>query len=665
MEKIQVIRLNTLVVGSGAAGFNAALRLKQLGVEKVAIATEGIDMGTSRNTGSDKQTYYKLGMAGDVPDSVATMAKDLFAGGCVDGDHALVEAALSARCFLHLCELGVPFPTNCYGEYVGYKTDHDPCARATSVGPLTSKRMTEQLETAVKQSGVPIYDNTLVISVIKDGEKAVGVLALDTKASPAQEMQDAKALQAQGMQETEASPSRFRLFHCKNIIFATGGPGGIYADSVYPQCHSGSSGVLFEAGVKGQNLTQWQYGLASVAPRWNVSGTYMQVLPRIVSVDEDGVEYDFLEEYFTDEGECLSMVFLKGYQWPFDSRKVLNGSSVIDLLVYREKVMRGRRVFLDYTCNPGKKETVAYKSLSQEAHEYLQKAGACFGTPIERLAHMNKPAIELYASKGVDLYKERLEIALCAQHNNGGAKVDMWWQSDVKGLFVCGEAAGTHGIYRPGGSALNAGQVGSLRAAQYIAAKATGEPMEEERFLALAADTVEANRQLVAAMTDAAGCSNARELLAQSRQRMSTFGGAFREKARIEQAICETRELLSGFSQFCRVGAGDVGSLVAAYRLHDTLISQKMYLCAMKSHMEYFGKTCGSALYYDPNGSLRDGLEEVFRFTPDDGTINGTIQEIAYGGECTVNYRPVRPLPEGGGFFENVWRTFRENGGIE
>ena len=654
MEKIQVIRLNTLVVGSGAAGFNAALRLKQLGVEKVAIATEGINMGTSRNTGSDKQTYYKLGMAGDVPDSVAAMAKDLFAGGCVDGDHALVEAALSARCFLHLCELGVPFPTNCYGEYVGYKTDHDPCARATSVGPLTSKRMTEQLETAVKQSGVPIYDNTLVISVIKDGEKAVGVLALDTKASP-----------AQGMQETEASPSRFRLFHCKNIIFATGGPGGIYADSVYPQCHSGSSGVLFEAGVKGQNLTQWQYGLASVSPRWNVSGTYMQVLPRFVSVDENGVEYDFLEEYFADEGECLSMVFLKGYQWPFDSRKVLNGSSVIDLLVYREKVMRGRRVFLDYTCNPGKKETVAYKSLSREAHEYLQKAGACFGTPVERLEHMNKPAIELYASKGVDLYKERLEIALCAQHNNGGAKVDMWWQSDVKGLFVCGEAAGTHGIYRPGGSALNAGQVGSLRTAQYIAAKGTGEPMEEERFLALAADTVEANRQLVAALIGRDRKHNAQELLARSRQWMSAFGAAFREKNQIEQAIHENEKELSHFAQICKVRSDEGECLAAAYRLRDTLISQKMYLYAMKSYMEHFGRTCGSALYYDPKGSLREGLEEVFRFTPDDGTINGTVQEIAYGEKCTVNYRPVRPLPEGGGFFENVWRTFRENGGIE
>ena len=48
------------------------------------------------------------------------MAETLFAGRCVDGDIALCEAALSTQCFLKLVELGVPFPRNRYGEYIGY-----------------------------------------------------------------------------------------------------------------------------------------------------------------------------------------------------------------------------------------------------------------------------------------------------------------------------------------------------------------------------------------------------------------------------------------------------------------------------------------------------------------------------------------------------------------
>lgn len=135
---IKVYSLNTVVVGTGAAGFNAADRLYSLGQRDIAIVTEGLNMGTSRNTGSDKQTYYKLTLAGDFSDSVYEMAKTLYDGGSMHGDIALVEAALSSRCFYRLVDIGVPFPHNRYGEYVGYKTDHDPRQRATSAGPLTS-----------------------------------------------------------------------------------------------------------------------------------------------------------------------------------------------------------------------------------------------------------------------------------------------------------------------------------------------------------------------------------------------------------------------------------------------------------------------------------------------------------------------------------------------
>ena len=123
---------NTVIVGTGAAGYNAADRLWELGQQDILIVTENRMAGTSRNTGSDKQTYYKLTLSGEIPDSVMEMAENLFTGQCVDGDLALCEAALSVQSFMRLVELGVPFPKNRYSEYVGYKTDHDPRRRATS-----------------------------------------------------------------------------------------------------------------------------------------------------------------------------------------------------------------------------------------------------------------------------------------------------------------------------------------------------------------------------------------------------------------------------------------------------------------------------------------------------------------------------------------------------
>ena len=104
---MEIRRYDAVVVGSGAAGYNAAIRISEIGKKSVCLVTEGVSMGTSRNTGSDKQTYYKLGLGGDAPDSVRQMAENLFSCGSVDGDNALCEAALSARSFFHLVELGV------------------------------------------------------------------------------------------------------------------------------------------------------------------------------------------------------------------------------------------------------------------------------------------------------------------------------------------------------------------------------------------------------------------------------------------------------------------------------------------------------------------------------------------------------------------------------
>lgn len=636
----KVVRCNTAIVGSGAAGFNAADRLWQLGQRDIVLVTENRVGGTSRNTGSDKQTYYKLTLSGGDPDSVREMADTLFAGRCVDGDIALCEAALSTQCFLKLVELGVPFPRNRYGEYIGYKTDHDPRRRATSVGPYTSKQMTECLEAAVQAKGVPMLDKTQVIKILTDGGTVCGLLCLNTAAQDAAD--------------------RFTLIRCKNVIWATGGPAGMYADSVYPFSQYGATGLALEAGAKGKNLTEWQYGLASVAPRWNVSGTYMQVLPRVYSAAADGSdEREFLMDFFTDAHDMLSKLFLKGYQWPFDVRKVADGSSIIDILVYLE-TCKGRKVYLDYRTNPAGGE-FSYDALLPEAREYLTRAGACFGTPIERLAQMNQPAIDFYRDKGVDLYTQPLEIALCAQHNNGGIGIDCWWQTDVKGLFAVGEAAASHGVYRPGGTALNAGQVGSTRAAQYIAARCRGDAPACFDTEAAAALTE------MAALADAcrADTGNVRALWQYAAEEMSRCGAAIRDPAQIRAYGKQVEAQLAGFAK--TVKAGSRTELAMVYRLRDMLLSQHAYLTAMADYTAHGGQSRGSALYTDLTGGVKPfaQLPGTFTFALDE-TEAPLIQELWFeDGTCKTDWRAPRPIPEDDDFFENVWRSYRETGNID
>ncbi|MDO4267349.1 MAG: FAD-binding protein [Eubacteriales bacterium] len=640
---------DTAVIGSGAAGFAAASRLYDAGQKNMVLLTENVRFGTSRNTGSDKQTYYKLSMAGEDLDSVRNLAEDLFAGQCVDGDIAMTEAALSVRCFCRLVELGVPFPCSEYGEYIGYKTDHDRGRRATSAGPYTSRLMTECLEQDVRKKEIRILDHTQAIRLLVHEGHLCGILCLERTCKPS-----------------------YLVIWCKNAVLAAGGPGGMYRDSVYPQSQLGSSGIAFLAGAKGKNLTEWQYGLASVKPRWNVSGTYMQVLPRFVSAKADGSdEREFLRDFFKTEEEMLASVFLKGYQWPFDVNKIFGGSSVIDLLVYQETILRGRRVWLDFRENPGRRD-VNFKCLPDEARTYLEKAGACFGTPLDRLLHMNKPAVDFYLEHGVDLSSEMLEIRICAQHNNGGLAADKNWETDIEGLFAAGEVCGTHGVTRPGGTALNAGQAGALKAADTIARRMRAESMtaggDRESSMSDKTDReiCRAQAEEMLYMTQKAdGTISPGQLWQRASARMSRAGGMIRSREQILNALQETETELEHFTELVKRPEPDQLSLF--FHLYDMLTAQKVYLAAMADYIEHGGESRGSALYTCPAGKLpAPGFPELYRCRLDQGRLRDQIQEICLkeDGGCDVSWRKVRPLPGGDYFFETEWRAYRERYGL-
>ena len=112
------------------------------------------------------------------------------------------------------------------------------------------------------------------------------------------------------------------------------------------------------AGVKRfptlTNLTESQFGIGT--PRstfpWNLSGTYVQVIPYIYSVDAEGNEYNFLADYYRTTQELAFNIFRKGYQWPFHATRVMDfGSSLLDMAVAQEQ-QSGRQVFMDFNRNP-------------------------------------------------------------------------------------------------------------------------------------------------------------------------------------------------------------------------------------------------------------------------------------------------------------------------
>ncbi|MFO8018152.1 MAG: FAD-binding protein [Promethearchaeia archaeon] len=656
---------NTIIIGSGAAGLNCALHLVEEGVppNQIAILTENLGGGTSFNTGSDKQTYYKLSIIGKEHDSPIEMAQDFFAGGAMHGDIALVESTNSIREFFHLVHVGVPFPYDKYGGYVGYKTDNDPRQRATSIGPLTSQEMGKCLLKEVQKHEIPIFDKSYGVKILtskKEPKQAVGVICLDLSKLNNEE----KISHDLGIERL------FRIFKGNNIVMGTGGPAILYKNSVYPKSQKGSMGLAIDAGCILQNLTESQFGLASVQFRWNVSGSYQQVIPRYFSIDEDGKEQEFLNKYFSDFTRLSKATFLKGYQWPFNPERVQSfGSSLIDLAVYYETEVLGRRVFLDFRRNPSNFDE---EKMSKIALNYLQKSKALADTPLKRLQELNEDAIILYKNHNIDLKDEPLEIAVCNQHLNGGVQGDIWWETNIPHLFAIGEVNGSHGIHRPGGAALNSGQVGGLRAAQRIAHIYNDTlEMDNERWLEIA--NIELNslqkelELLIRGSAKKEGKMRPNKMLLQIQNRMSQFGGIIRPQENLDKEIRKVEETLGDITQ--NISIESKNDILLYYRVKDALLTQKLFLEAIMDYHQNHGKSRGSYLIIRRNLTSRFEEKYIsppanlkrFKFITSSQNLSDQIQEISYEQEhVELTWEHVREIPQEVGWFENTWKKYQE-----
>ncbi len=658
MNNFEFEEFNSIVVGSGAAGLNCALHLVKEGLSpsEVAIITDNLGGGTSFNAGSDKQTYYKLSIVGEQVDSPFIMAKDLMQGGAMHGDIALIESTNSIKEFFHLIELGVPFPHDEYGAYVGYKTDNDPKQRATSIGPLTSHMMGNCLLRAVKDQDILIYDKHQAIKILVDDSedpfKVIGLICIDEE----------KISSAKYVSEL----TKFiKIFKARNIIIATGGPAILYKDSVYPKSQTGMTGLAINAGCKLQNLTESQFGLASLKFRWNLSGSYQQVIPRYFSVDDSGQQIEFLNKLFPSFKELSNAIFLKGYQWPFNPSRIENwGSSLIDLAVYHERTTLGKKVYLDFTKNPS---DYSFEDMSEPAREYLTKSNSLSNTPIERLTQLNIEAINIYKRNNIDLQIDPLEIGVCNQHLNGGISGDRWWESSVNHLFAIGEVNGSHGVHRPGGSPLNAGQVGGLRAAQKISEKYTFiQPSNEDRFRVISQNNMDKlDIEIKNAFNESKAKKSLNEILEQIKIRMSRYGFIIRSINGLEKEIDIVSSLLKSFEHQIQLKTSS--ELIKYFQIKDALSTQLFILTAIHDYHTNHGISRGSYLI------LRDKLKEnerqvippkpleQYKFVISNDNHSQKIQQLYLkDGQILIKWEDVRQIPKQMAWFENTWRKFQD-----
>lgn len=635
---LPVHRCGALVIGSGAAGLRAAVEMKRRGVD-VEIASQSAWGGTSACSGSDKQTLHTANTK-DQGDNFQAMAEAIRAGGAMDEDTAYIEAVGSVRAMASLQYLGLPLPQDRLGGTLRYQTDHDEVGRATSCGPRTSRLMVKVLAEEAIRLNIPFFNHTTVIKLLKDGPGVSGVLALRPK------------------EATDCNPHGLVLYACTALVFAAGGPGEMYRDSVFPNGCFGTLGLALEAGLTLTNITESQFGIGTRREGfpWNLSGTYVQVIPHIYSVDTDGTEHHFLADYYRTTQEMASNIFRKGYQWPFHASRMLDfRSSLVDLAIFRES-RKGRRVYMDFNRNPAAIDTpFSLDRLDPDVRTYLRNAGADHALPIDRLRHMNPLAIELYRRYKVDITTDPLEFAVNNQHMNGGIAVDIWGRTNISGIYAVGEAAGTHGVTRPGGSALNAGQVFGTRVAEHIgASQVAAVPSSVDVSPAGKAAVADVMRLL--AREDGLSWKDIRT---EVQARMSDHAGILCTAHDVASALQEARALNAQIRAH-GLKVSRRGDVVRAVQWQQMALASEAVLTALHHYIRQGGGSRGARAICDPDGqclpdSVRGPLPEVRFRAERDADRCSQLRVRLDGTDMIVSEVPNRVHDGDKSFFERDW----------
>jgi succinate dehydrogenase/fumarate reductase flavoprotein subunit len=495
---------------------------------------------------------------------------------------------------------------------------------------------------------VPIFNHTTGVRLLIErgaSARCAGVVAVSPK------------------RRTDDNPMGLVVFLSEVVVIATGGPGELYRDSVYPRHCFGSLGLAMEAGLEAVNLTESQFGISTSRDNfpWNLSGTYVQAMPYIFSRDARGNERNFLADTYRTTQELASNVFRKGYQWPFHATRMLDfGSSLVDLAIIKEK-RAGRKVFLDFNRNPlpvpGDAE-FDLERLDPDVRAYLGNAGALLEEPLDRLRKMNPLSIELYKRYKYDITRDPLEFAVNNQHMNGGLAVDGWGATSLDGCYAVGEAAGTHGVTRPGGAALNAGQVLGTRCAEHAAARRkTPASKAPERGLI---------DEAVGGLLDVLRTES--PLTVQSirkdvQDRMSDHAGVLCNAADVNEALAASRALNQNIRQQGITFSGAPEALKALQWRQTALLSEAV-LTALAFYIARGGGSRGARAICASEGDripeARVGKLDDVRFVSERTEDRAEQIHVRFDAEAFVcDARPIRRLNRDDKlFFERDWPDF-------
>lgn len=398
---------DVLVIGGGGAALRAALSACKNGAKTALLC--------KKETGRSGATYYSVAEVGafNVPDGSMdpTDTPEVFYQDMVKASLGMARLPLckllAERAEDALKDLEEIGEGQVFSKVNGAFNVYQACFSTKPRSHVIEnhfKPILKALREAVAKEDITVLDHYQAVDLLTNEDGIGGVLALDEKGGEV-------------------------VIHAKSVIMATGGASRLFKRNMYPADITGDGyAMAYRAGAQLANMEFIQAGIGVAHPFINLFGNYLwKAFPNIRNAQGE----DILLKYGGTPEQKHAAIEEKTH-FPFSTR---DASKLIEIAVQSE-INKGNG--------------------TENGNVYLDFLGTDFQTLLREdpaFASMWKFTYEWHKEKGIDFYKQPIEISCFAHAINGGILIDEDAQSSVPGLFAAGEtASGPHGADRLGGN---------------------------------------------------------------------------------------------------------------------------------------------------------------------------------------------------------------------
>jgi succinate dehydrogenase / fumarate reductase flavoprotein subunit len=436
MADYPTLKHDVLVIGAGGAGLRAAIEASTVGAT-VGLVCKSM-LGKAHTVMAEGGIAAALGNV-DERDNWEVHFSDTMRGGQYINNWRMAEihAKEAPDRVRELEAWGALFDRTPGGRILQRNFGGHRYPRLAHVGDRTGLEMIRTLQDHGIHQGIDVHMECTVVQLLKDGDRVSGAVVYDRERG------------------------RFRIFHAKAVVLATGGIGRAYRITSNSWEYTGDGHSLaYHAGADLIDMEFIQFHPTGMVWPPSVQGILVTEGVRgeggiLTNSEGRRFMFDEIPDNYKDQTADNPEEGWRYTQGDRDARRppeLLTRDHVARCILREVKEGRGSPhggVFLD----------IAWiKEKLPNAVEHIKK----------KLPSMYHQFIELAK---IDITQEPMEVGPTTHYVMGGVRVDADTQmSKVPGLFACGEcAAGINGANRLGGNSLSDLIVLGKRAGEHAA----------------------------------------------------------------------------------------------------------------------------------------------------------------------------------------------------